>query len=349
MSVISFFSNFYKNRYLLSKYSILPRIVRGFFRGLVLNKPTLKTIELFPTFKCNSECIMCSIDKYPTNAREALEINEYAKIAIQAKSLNVIAFSILGGEPTLRKDLEDIVRALNPDDFFIIVVTNCLNLTRERLISLKEAGISSIGLSLDSADREKNDYIRGHKGHYDKVITVMDWCREIGLHVTLTSVAFHGELDEFRRILEFAKERGVVVGGGAVGYVGRADTRDDLLLDEEENATLRRWLKEYPFLRFDWSLSYKFRHECPAGKEKIGITDMGEVIACSMNPLSFGNVRKEPLTDIWKRMNKFPEYEKSFAGCLVAEDTDYIDKYLRPIANVERNPVFYKDHPSLRE
>jgi len=347
------FSSYLANKYLvLSRISIIPRVLRGFYRGLVFNKPTLKTIEIFPTFDCNSTCLMCSVekykDKYKKDVARELTIEDYKNLSKQGRKLGAIAFSILGGEPTLKENLEQIIQALNPKQFFITVVTNSINLTKERLVSLKKSGLTSICFSLDNLDKEKNDRNRGFKGHFEKVMRAIEWCREAGFHVTISPVVFHGQLNEFRNILEFAKKNGFAVGAGAVGFVGRAEGRDDFLLSEDENRTLRKWLKQYPFLRFDWSLSYKLKHQCPAGKEKIGITAFGDVVGCSMNPISFGNIKKEPLKKIWEKMNKFPAFSKDFPGCLVAEDKHYIDNYIRPIQNEPVNPVYYRDHPSVK-
>jgi MoaA/NifB/PqqE/SkfB family radical SAM enzyme len=291
---------------------------------------------------------MCSVEKYKKYSVGDLSLSDYKKLSREARELGVIAFSILGGEPTMKGNLEEIIQALDPARFFITMVTNSISLTKERLASLQESGLNSICFSLDNLDKDKNNEIRGNKGHYDKVMQAIKWSNKLGLHITISPVAFHGELGGFREILEYAKKNGFAVGAGAVGYVGNAEGKDDILLTEAENKTLREWLKKYHFLRFDWSLSYKLKHQCPAGQEKIGITNIGDVVGCSLNPISFGNIRKEPLKVIWERMNRFSQFAKDFPGCLVAEDRHYIDNYIRPIIDKPANPVFYKDHPSIR-
>ena len=338
--------NLFSNIYLLKNYSIFPRVVKGFFRGILLNKPTLKTVEIFPTMKCNSKCIMCSVSKYRIENKNELTIDDCKNISRQAEKLGAIAFSILGGEPTLRPDLEEIIEALNPKKFFIVMVTNSILLTKEKLVNLKKAGLYSICLSLDNLDKEKNDDSRGFKGHFDKVMQTIGWAKEIGLIISISPVAFHNKLDDFERILKFAKKNGFVVGAGGVGYVGKAE--EEILLSKDECNQLREFLKKYSFLRFDWSLSYKLKYCCPAGKEKICITSTGDVVGCSMNPISFGNIREEELKTIWKRMNEFPQFKKDFPGCLVAEDIEYINDYMKTIKDYKENPVYFKDHPTAK-
>jgi MoaA/NifB/PqqE/SkfB family radical SAM enzyme len=340
--------NYLANAYLLRRPRIIPKVMRGFWRGLVLRKPTLKTIEILPTHRCDSKCVMCSVAKYQANPGDEMTIAEYRALADQAHRLGAIAFSILGGEPTLRRDLEEIITALRPRDFFVMMVTNSLTLTRDRLAALKKAGLAAIGVSLDNVDEAANDVIRGAPGHANRVRQVIEWARELDLPVNVCSVAFHGRLDEFQKILEYSRRNGFAVGGGAVGYVGRGQDSEQMLLDADENHQLRQLLRDYPGLRFDWSLSYRLRHCCPAGKEKICVSAVGDVVGCSMNPISFGNVRREPLAGIWRRMNEFEPFKTHFPGCLVAENRDYIDRYLKPIADWPVNPVAHDEHPAVR-
>jgi MoaA/NifB/PqqE/SkfB family radical SAM enzyme len=165
--------------------------------------------------------------------------------------------------------------------------------------------------------------------------------------VGLAAVILPGKLDRYIQLLEFCREHDLLTSGGELAPVGAAEEWD--IVSEDENKQIRGLLKSYPKLTFDWGLSYFLKCGCPAGKEKIGITCNGDVIGCSLNPISFGNVVQEPLKKIWSRMGEFSQYKKFSSRCLSAGDLEFINNYIAPIKDIEINPVYYREHPSINE
>jgi len=100
-------------------------------------------------------------------------------------------------------------------------------------------------------------------------------------------------------------------------------------------------------LSVDWAFSYSLKPRCPSGKEKIAITCYGDVLGCTLNHISFGNIKKEPLQKIWRRAGQFSQFKKNSDRCLAAFDSHYIRTFLGPIARMEKSPVPFQDHPSI--
>jgi hypothetical protein len=94
-------------------------------------------------------------------------------------------------------------------------------------------------------------------------------------------------------------------------------------------------------------MSYFCRQQCPAGKEKIGVTCHGDVIGCSINSIGFGNIKDEPLDMIWKRMGNFSQFAANSEVCLAAENQEYIAHYLSPLKEVTTYPLYYCSHPLI--
>jgi MoaA/NifB/PqqE/SkfB family radical SAM enzyme len=118
---------------------------------------------------------------------------------------------------------------------------------------------------------------------------------------------------------------------------------------EEHYRQVLALLRQYPHLTVDWASSYHLGPRCPSGKEKIAITCHGEVMGCSLNHISFGNVREEPLQAIWERAGRFSQFSKNSARCLAGFDRHHFDTYLAPMADLEARPVPYRQHPSINE
>ena len=132
-----------------------------------------------------------------------------------------------------------------------------------------------------------------------------------------------------------------------VAAVGAAEHMQPV--KEEQYQQVLALLKEYPHLTVDWASSYFFRARCPAGKEKLAITCYGEVMGCSLNHISFGNVREEPLQAIWERAGRFSQFRKNSERCIAGFDRHHINNYLAPIADLDERPVHYTRHPNITE
>lgn len=89
--------------------------------------------------------------------------------------------NIEGGEPTLRPDVCEIIRACSQAGFETIISTHGLSLRREHLFErLLEAGLDALSLSLDGASPEVDNAVRRrHSGasshHFEKVSEFMQW------------------------------------------------------------------------------------------------------------------------------------------------------------------------------
>lgn len=307
----------------------------------------LRVVEWIINSECNSGCRMCYATKYVDPEDAPLTLKEIKSVWEDCEKQGAFLSILEGGEPTLRKDLDDIITAMHPERNIIVIVSNSLSLTEERIRHYKKNGVSVLHLSLNSTDKNENDKIRGAQGHYDQVRRCVDWAKKIGLDVYFSSVLTHSNKEEFINILKLARRLGVGVSGALVVTQGRYESELQERLTEED----RRWLtdevlKEYSdVLRYDWNTNLSGKYECPAGREKISISIYGEVMACVCNHLSFGNIRKEPVADILRRMNHFSHFDPRSDRCIISFDTEYRRKYMDTALDEKRLPVNIFRHP----
>lgn len=333
-----------KNTWVLSNRHIAWRVGRGFFRSFVLRRNTLKTIELFPTFSCPLSCPMCSVEKYKGKGRSSLTLDDYRSLANQGAAMGAIAATVLGGEPLAYPHLPELISIFARKHFLVDIVSNGVLASPAKWKELKKAGLHLVFFSLDALNEQANDAIRG-PGHYQGVFKNLEDARAAGLLTGLSCVLFHDNLDQGEQVIDYCHRHGHIAAAGQVAAVGGAEKTE--LLTPEEQERVRAMVKKYPRLVFDWALSYYLRPRCPGGKEKIGITSRGDVIGCSVNPISFGNVTEEPLGDIWNRMGRFSQFAKDTPLCLAAEDKYYIERFLAPAHQAESYPVHFMEHPMI--
>jgi len=274
-----------------------------------------------------------------------LSLAEYESIADQASRLGAIAVSFLGGEPLLVKNMEEILGVFKSRHFFLSIVTNGIAMTRDYARRLRRAGVGVVYFGLECLDEAVNDRLRGFQGQSKKVKEVISICQKEGLLVGLSTVFFPGEDGRYAELADYCGRHHLLMNLCAQAGVQSGDGSSSTPTKEYER--LARFLRNYPGAGVDWAFSYFLRPRCPSGKEKITITCYGDVIGCTLNPISFGNIRQEPLERIWERAGRFSQFRKNSDRCLAAFDPYHIDHYLRPLNHSAHGPVHFRDHPAI--
>lgn len=331
--------------WIISNPRILYRILKGFGRALLFRRNTLRTIHFLPTFSCQAKCTMCSVAKFKKGGEATLTLEDYESIARQAAKMGAIAATFLGGEPLLVKNLDEILHVFKAHSFFVSIVSNGIAFTRETARKLRAAGLDAVYFGLESLDEKVNDELRGYPGQCRKVLQAVEICREEGLQAGFCTVFFPGHPERYHEIAEHCMKNGLSIALPSLAGVGAAEGAR--AASEEDYDQVVGLLKKYPRLSVDWAFSYYLRPRCPSGKEKIAVTCYGDVLGCTLNHISFGNIKRETLKKIWQRMGQFSQFRKNSSRCLAAFDSRHIVDYLEPITGFPESPIHYKDHPGI--
>lgn len=118
-----------------------------------------------------------------------------------------------GGEPLLRQDLEEIVRAVRIPNRapFIVVTTNAALLTRKRYDGLRDAGVDEFSVSLDYPD-DRHDAFRRIPGLFARIETLVEGLGRMGdKHITLCCVIQRDNFRDLPRMAELARRWNVTI------------------------------------------------------------------------------------------------------------------------------------------
>jgi MoaA/NifB/PqqE/SkfB family radical SAM enzyme len=173
----------------------------------VAKKPLLVNFEV--TMRCNARCTFCDYWKTDPSAKKS----EVTSFADAARFFNPLMINFTGGEPTLRKDLEDLIAAVAQAVRlkYIVVLTHGGMLTPERAKSIWDAGANAFNISLDYLDG-RHDVARGIPGLTAKIFNNIPKYRELGIDgVRFTTVIKNDNLDQLMPIALRAKEIGCAV------------------------------------------------------------------------------------------------------------------------------------------
>lgn len=131
---------------------------------------TFKYLRLSVTEACNFKCSYCLPDGYNKCAGPSpLSLDELRRAATAFSELGLSKIRLTGGEPTIRKDFDEIAHTIAalPGVDKLALTTNGYRL-RDRAQGWRDAGISAINVSLDSLNPNTFHQVTGH-----------DRCREV--------------------------------------------------------------------------------------------------------------------------------------------------------------------------
>jgi MoaA/NifB/PqqE/SkfB family radical SAM enzyme len=287
-----------------------------------IGRPVCVSFEV--THSCCADCIHCDkggIKPDPT----LMTLDDYRRYSEELKP-GICQMS--GGEPLLRDDLEDIIRAVKrPSGLpMVVCVSNSWLMTEERYLSLNKAGVSLFSISLDFPD-ERHDDFRQIPGLFAKMselipLLVKKYGRE---NIVLNSALTHANFATIPGLVAKAEEWGTQISFSAYSSLRTGDL-SLCITAPEDLALLRRhldWAKQHKrtsrsILNSEYILdkTYRFFADggmggCQAGRRFLVVRPDGLINPCSMFPAIQFASRDEAIKG-------FKEKRESCDQCYVA-------------------------------
>ena len=261
------------------------------------HRPVLVHFEV--TMRCNARCGFCDYWKTDPSAK-ATELNSFAEAA---RFFNPMVITFTGGEPTLRRDLEDIVGAVNSAVRlkYMTLITHGGMLSPERARSIWKAGINQFNISLDYLD-ERHDVARGIPGLSSKIMRTIPRMREIGITgIRFNTVIKRDNLDQLMPIVTRARELGCGVNfsfytdnknGNTEGLIERDQARQleeavrEILAYKKKNRGVITNSDHY-LAQIPRYVRGEITEPCRSGMRTIHINPTGHVKRCPDFPTDF--------------------------------------------------------------
>ena len=321
--------------------------------GRAVKPPFLVALNL--TRKCNLGCAHCYLDAGTRNkgGPKELSTEEVRDILDGIADLSeetMVVFT--GGEPTLRRDLPDLISYATGLGLMPVLGTNGTLLDDDRLQTLKAAGLQGAGISIDSLDPAFHDDFRGSVGSWDKAMAGIDACRRnkvrFQIHFSVTEDNAH----ELEDMIAFAKSaKAFVLNAFFLVCTGRGEkfsgispetyeavlTRVTRAAHDEQGLIVRAKCAPHfkrMALELDpaWPVTAAHGYEaggCLAGTRYFRVTPEGEVTACPYMEEPVGDLRQTDLATLWRDAPGFQrlrepklegrcgdcEYTKLCGGC----------------------------------
>jgi MoaA/NifB/PqqE/SkfB family radical SAM enzyme len=294
-------------------------------------------------YTCNFHCQHCDITKLrDKNQERFFTISDVKELSRQADEMGLAHIVITGGEPLVFPDFDDIVKAIDPQKFYITSDTNGWFLDEKKAKHLKSIGVDKIQLSLDSLSVSEHDEFRRKTGSHERALRAIDASIGAGLNIILATVVTKQRIrsQEFVDFLEFAKKKGVGVFVTYAKPVGEWEGNFDVLISKDDMEYLRNLEKKYNVFTH-LTPAYGLNLGCIAVKRMVSITKYGDVMPCPYIHVTLGNFFDEPLKDIIERGMKIKYFSKFIDTCLIAEDRKFINDYMIKKIYTKSPPVPY--------
>ncbi len=259
------------------------------------------------TYRCNAKCGMCNIWSSPAPAE--MEPKHYEKLPGSLKTIN-----ITGGEPFLRKDLVEVVKAIHKraPSSRIVFSTNGF-LTESILKTISEIRKFhrniGVGVSVDGLE-QVHDKIRGSPGAFRKAVSTIEGLKALGLKdlrigTTLTQENVRDARSVFDLSQKLGVEFSVTFAHNSEIYFQKTDNVPPEFKGEN-GEPLRNVLKSQLLSRSakDWFRAYhiqgiinpelrrEFVSQCRAGIRYFFVSPSGDVFPCIVMNMKMGNLRE---------------------------------------------------------
>jgi len=294
-----------------------------FLEGVVatasgIPRPVIVNFAVTPQCPCN--CWHCSFADRAKKDVLSLECLKETIASVQDLGTSVIGLT--GGEPLLRKDLEDIIASIDQRSMPLLFTTG-YHLTKERVQRLKQAGLEIPVISLDHYDPRKHDNGRRKEGMHAYAIKAIELFKQAGFYVAVSFVPDRdlvGNREELFKTIDFFRDLGVndmrLTSPILSGHL--TSDPDALLLPEHvqtifEVQKLCTETPGYPgVFAYDFFESPQY-YGCGAGYNYMFIDSQGNVCPCDFAMLSIGNILREPVEELWQTMSD--RFQMPGCGC----------------------------------
>jgi PqqA peptide cyclase len=288
---------------------------------MLSDRPTTLLAEL--THRCPLHCPYCSNPLDLLRAEAELTTGDWKRVFSEARALGVLQLGLSGGEPLLRKDLEELAEHARGVGLYSTLVTSGLGLTRTRAERLKEAGLEHIQISLQDSDPVVAERIAGVKSVKHKQAAAA-LVRELGFAFTVNVVLHRANLDRIESIIDLAADLGAdrielantqYYGWGLQNRAALQPTREQVERSREiaERAVQRyRGRMQITYVLPDYYEAYPKACYGGWGKLYLVIAPNGAVLPChgatQITTLTFDNVRDRSLEWIWRESKAFQAF-----------------------------------------
>jgi radical SAM protein with 4Fe4S-binding SPASM domain len=287
--------------------------------------------EIAVTYRCNNRCVFCyaGTPRPPSSADPGPA--EYAGVANRAGMGDISAgewkkiirlfkeeakipfFSFTGGEPLLRRDLEELIAYAVSLGLEVNLVSNGTLADNRRAASLYEAGLRTAQISVEAPEAELHDSLAGRDGAFAETAAGIKALAEAGISVQTNTTITRRNIAAVPEMPPFLAGIGIRRFAMNMYIPAAGPLREDLFVGYDEIGAVVDLVRKRAFasgLTFYWYSPTPFCYynpiargmgnkSCAAADGLISAAANGDLLPCSSWDEPIGNLLTEPFGDLW--------------------------------------------------
>lgn len=280
------------------------------------------------TQRCNARCVHCYSSSSP-DAPTATDLTTQEALGLidELADAGVLVLAFSGGEPMLRRDWPVLVDRAVRRGLSVNVGTNGSTITRQTAHLLKDLGVKSVTVSIDSHRAAEHDDFRQLDGLFDKATRAIQMLSDVGVRVVVGYTPTRRNQQDGRAIIELA----IRLGAEAVNlseYVPAGRGATDLALEPEAlRGLLEQWIAWRDELQDTITLIW---HDCRVGmlvpeserRDYVGcgagrllarILPDGTFTPCVFLPTAIGKYPESSFSEIWRGAGLLTKFRERWA------------------------------------
>jgi len=296
------------------------------------------------TQACDLACLHCRACAQPLRSPLELSTEEGKELIDQVARMAAPLFVLTGGDPLKRPDIYSLVDYGTRRGVRMSMTPSATPLlTHAAVARLRQCGLARLAISLDGSTAEIHDAFRGVSGSYALTLDAVRWAGELGLPMQINTTITRRNLADFDSMVALLKTFPMVL--WSVFFLvptGRGQLQDLISAEEFEQVFARladisrnvefdiktteaqhyrRYLAQQRAAERRRNITtLSMPHGKPLGdgigraprglndgKGFVFISHLGEVFPSGFLPLAAGNVRRQPLADIYRNAPLFKQ------------------------------------------
>ena len=290
--------------------------------------------EVAITYKCNLRCVFCyagcNCTSQPVGDDREMsgaEIKQVLERLFHRGKVPSVSFT--GGEPTLRKDLPELIAHASGIGMRVNLITNGTRVTAGLAQTLADAGLSSAQVSLEGTTADTHNLVTRGKTSFGKTVAAIAHFRKAGIRVHSNTTINRMNLHECPDMPRFVRE---TLGNERFSMnllvpTGSAVVHPDLVvryskigpwLERIREASVAHdvefmWYSPTPMCMFNPITAGLGNHGCSACDGLISVAPNGDLIPCASYDDPLGNLLDNDLVDLWNAPRAAAYRDKALA------------------------------------
>ncbi len=312
---------------------------RGFDLGGSIFSQSPITVAWECTRSCPLKCKHCRADAQLVRHPDELTTDQAQELIVHVKSMGAKVFVITGGDPLARPDTFELISFAKSLGLHVGCSPSVTGrVTKKSLTRLRDAGCDTVHISLDGASAKTHDEFRGVAGSYKRTWLAIDAIQELGMALQVGTTVTQESAGELQEIATQIASLQMPVWSWTLFFLiptGRAS--DAEIPDAIENERILSWVikSNYPFrirtIEAPFIVRVREQYEKllsdSGGKDdfedlvkvvpyNVAVRDgdgfcfvshTGEVYPSGFLQASAGNVKNNPIEEIYRTSDLFVE------------------------------------------